>query len=334
MNLTEATAIARKALAGEASPEEKILLKQYIIDHEALHGVAPDLLPLQELLEIHDAGLPTGMEDRILQSIIGTAYPGTHKKPVIRRLLRIAVAAALLGFMALAFYSTRTSYHSTPEFAVITSASGVVKVVILPDGTHVQLNGGTTLRYNNSPGQQREVWLNGEAFFEVSKDVAHPFIIHAPSFTTKVLGTSFNIKVINGQLLAEVAVATGKVQVSLEGHAVRNTGVVLTAGEKTVYREGDTAGLVSGKADVATIGAWMERRFYYDQAPLSVILNDIERAYGLRFHAKDPAVLACTYSTTFKTMPAQEILHALSLMSQVQFQQKNGLIEVTGKPCH
>lgn len=343
MNVQQAQRLAQKILAGDASPDEKAALQQYLTDHAHLPELADQLLPVTELAAMPDSVLPAGMEERILRPIMGvTPAPVLQSKrlAILRKLLRISAAAAVLaGLCLMAYRLFMPSVSPQLSMAVLLDTfsvpAGSSKDITLADGTRIRLNGGTTVRYPHSfTGFVREIYLDGEAFFEVSKDASHPFVIHSPAFTTTVLGTSFNIRSSGNQELSEVSVATGKVRVHVTGQALQDSVAFLIPGEKASYRTGDTKGLLKGKTAIATIGSWKDRHFYYDQAPLSIILNDLERAYGLRFLVKNPGVLSCTYSATFRNMSAPDMLATLALMSQVQFHKKDNLIEVSGHACN
>ena len=83
----------------------------------------------------------------------------------------------------------------------------------LHDGSTVILEPGGEVRYNEKFLNTREVYLSGDAFFEVTKDASRPFLVYANEITTKVLGTSFRIKAKQGEKEIVVAVKTGKVSV-------------------------------------------------------------------------------------------------------------------------
>jgi ferric-dicitrate binding protein FerR (iron transport regulator) len=373
VNLQQAQLLAKRVLAGEANTEDKAALQQYITDHAQQPELEELLFPIAELTTMPEQALPAGMEERILHRVTDTPtrkgsvrrilhrITGTNTRTgsvrrilhritgsltrtasmhritghptrtaTVRRLLPFAAAAVVLIAICTSAYWLFTATPAPPPLLSLHTEAGSSKEISLTDGTHIRLNGGTTLRYpTHFSGKSREVYLDGEAFFEVSKDSSHPFIIHSPALTTTVLGTSFNVKTSANEAMSEVAVATGKVRVAVTGQEV-----LLTPGEKVHYVTGDPAGMHKDSIAITTIGAWKDRRFYYDRSPLSGILLDLERAYGLHFRVKNPALAACTYSATFKLMSPEEILQTLTLMSQVKFSHKDSLIEVSGPSCN
>lgn len=341
MNLQQAQLLTQKVLAGQAGAEEKAALQQFLTQHALAEELPESLLPVQELETIEAGTLPAGMEERIFRSITGNApvIPAAAPKTgVLRKLLRITAAAAVVIALGMATYRLFMASNIRPSQLVvvqdtITTKAGHSSYVTLPDGTHIRLNGASTLRFPHSfTGDSRIVYLDGEAFFEVAENAARPFIIQSPAFTTRVLGTSFNVKSRTSNLQqSEVSVATGKVCVNTVTSITADSVVILTPGEKTDFRAGT---FKKAFADVHTIGAWKEHCFYYTQTPLSEILNDIHTCYGISFRIKTPAVLSCTYSTTFKHMTPEQIMQTLSLMSDVTFTKKGSVIEVAGRSCN
>lgn len=341
MNIQQAQALARKVLAGEAGPEETAALRQYLADHSHVPELADLLLPVEELAAAKDEALPSGMEERVLRPImddIPAPVLSPRRPAVLRSLLRMSAAAAVLISVCLLtyqlFFHSSAPQVSAMQFDEVSTEAGHSREITLVDSTRIRLNGGTTLRFPRSFSATREVYLEGEAFFEVRKDLAHPFIIHAPTFTTTVLGTSFNVKSSVEQQLSEVSVATGKVRVQLTGQTVNDSLVYLLAGDKASYHSGNVQGWQKSKTDIAMVGAWRDHHFYYERAPLSIILNDLEKSYGLRFRVKNTGLLSCTYTVTFRNMEPEEILSALSLLGGIRFQIKDSLLEVSGQVCN
>lgn len=103
----------------------------------------------------------------------------------------------------------------------------------LPDGSSVRLNSSSTLTYDKNFGKNiREVSLTGEAFFDVTKDSSHPFIIHTNVIDIKVLGTAFNVKSYPGDPNTETSLIRGKVEVTLKNRASEK--IYLEPNEKLV----------------------------------------------------------------------------------------------------
>jgi len=115
--------------------------------------------------------------------------------------------------------------------SVVTKNGNRTKIV-LPDGSQVWLNAGSNLDYNNSVFNKdlREVTLNGEAYFDVTRDPEKPFIIHTKKMDIKVLGTVFNVRSYSDEKIAEAALIKGSIEVTLKDR--KDQKIVLKANEK------------------------------------------------------------------------------------------------------
>jgi transmembrane sensor len=342
LTLQEAIAIAKRTIEGKATIDEKKDLRAFINSYPDEGQLIEALFPLKSWEEGIAQQLPSGMEKRVLENILGRPM----KRPgLVRQFSRIAAAAAIIGVCLTAGLFLLFRRHSPPgmasKYITVSTQDGQAKSLELADGTHILLNGGTTLRFpENFTRGAREIFLDGEAFFEVSKDSLRPFVIHSPRVSTTVLGTSFSMRSASRELVSEIAVATGKIRVEVEtdpspalnpapGTMLSPSVTVVTPGEQAVYLSGDPSGIQKKQVNIAGIGAWKDHWFYYDQTPLKEILTDLERAYGLHFRVIDPAVLNYTYSATFRNISINSIFQTITLMSHVNFVKKDTLIEVS-----
>ncbi|MBN9383763.1 MAG: FecR domain-containing protein [Chitinophagaceae bacterium] len=348
MTINEARILTEKKLAGLASQEEIAALQAFINEYPDKEALVEALLPVRELSDIPDQTLPAGMEQRILSNILDpskqSAAPEPHTAaPVIplrrllwRRALRASVAAAVIIAICIAGYQKLTKYTQQPaeSWLSLSAPNGMQKSVVLKDGTHVQLNGGSTIRFTeNFSAGKREVFLDGEAFFEVSKDSLRPFVVRTSTLSTTVLGTSFSVRSYYAEPIAQIAVSTGKVKVEVQGmEAGGHPTALLTPGRMATYALHDQAGLREQDTNVETIGAWKDHIFYYDRTNLKTILADLQRSYDLHFFVKDPEILDLKYTTTFRNMPVNAILKALERISPVAFNKKDHFIEVSARP--
>ncbi len=171
-----------------------------------------------------------------------TNNTATKIRPFYRRtmyaavVLLVSVAGGLLWYQYAANPAPpiTTRPKSDNEISI---ASGSRSKIQLPDGSSVWINAGSKLTYGNSfKGSSREVYLNGEAYFDVVKDPKHPFIVHTSGIDIKVLGTAFNVKAYEKEPLIETTLIHGLVEVIKkdEPDAPR---VMLKPHEKLVYNK-------------------------------------------------------------------------------------------------
>ena len=140
----------------------------------------------------------------------------------LRRRFWLRISAVAASVTLLFGISNYISFHEgykklNSQMVEMVNPMGMRSSVVLSDGTKVILNAGTTLSYPTAfVSGQREVKVNGEAFFEVSHDKEHPFIVSAENVKVKVLGTKFNVKAYDDDDNIEVTLAEGKVGVGLD----------------------------------------------------------------------------------------------------------------------
>ena len=205
--------------------------------------------------------------------------------PLRRMVLRYAVAAVLVAVLSIGLFLRL--YTSS-----FTTARGIHSEVVLPDGSKVFLNAASTLSYHPLWWNiNREVKMNGEAFFKVTK--GEKFTVISNNINTTVLGTSFNV--FDRDSVIKVSCVTGSVRVSSE-----NNQVVLKPMQQAVLD--DSKQLYSKTIDdVKTINAWIDSEFYYNSASLQKVMNDIELQFDVNISADgDVDLSALKYSGNYK----------------------------------
>ena len=173
----------------------------------------------------------------------------------------------------------QTTYHTVvvPPHRVYT--------IRLSDNTLVQLNSGTTLRYPVYLSQEsREVWLDGEALFEVTQNNEKPFIVHTEGTTITVLGTIFNVNAYKAEELVKTTLMSGSVKVDNGTHSM-----VIEPGEQAVTKPGDLTIQVE-KADMQSVTAWTRDMFYFNEIPLEEIMEGLARWYAVEVVFKNEAL--------------------------------------------
>jgi len=146
----------------------------------------------------------------------------------------LAIAVVLFFVLKNVIVTSEAKRGKQPNLSqVITKPGSRITQIQLPDGSVVRLNSSSSLTYDKNFGKNiREVSLIGEAFFDVTKDSSHPFIIHTNVIDIKVLGTAFNVKSYPGDQNTETSLIRGKVEVTLKNRS--NEKVYLNPNEKLV----------------------------------------------------------------------------------------------------
>ncbi len=172
------------------------------------------------------------------------------------------------------------------EKLTVSTPLGKDYYVVLPDGTKVWLNADTELIFpTHFTGARREVRLQGEAYFEVAKDKAHPFVVYNNMFSTTVLGTKFNMRTYS-QSAASVVLVEGKVTVESKKSKTIQT---IVPGEKAQLTS-------SGQFEVRHVDTyayvqWKDGYFYFNNVPLVEIMQELGRWYNVDIVIENPKMM-------------------------------------------
>ncbi|PWJ57750.1 uncharacterized protein DUF4974 [Dyadobacter jejuensis] len=219
-------------------------------------------------------------------------------------------------------------------------------LVNLPDGSSVTLSKGSRLTYPSQFGaDSREITLSGEAFFEVAKDPQKPFYVFAQRLTTKVLGTSFNVRAYQDDDEVSVSVKTGRVSVfQAEGTEAQKPkgGTEL---EGLVLHPDQEARFVNKEIKLVALPAKREPKavdipeelrqmdFDYVETPITEIFKELEKAYQVRFVYDYTVMSKCPITAQLTGEPFQKKLHLLCKAVGAKYSEQNGIITITGDGC-
>jgi transmembrane sensor len=232
--------------------------------------------------------------------------------------LRVAAVVALIsGSVALwrlagdgAFSSRRVATRS------FTTRPGERAAFNLVDGSRVTLGASSALDVPDDYGKRvREVYLQGQGYFEVVPDPAKPFRVHSGHAVTEVLGTKFGVRAYQGDASVAVVVAEGRV--GLAAQDGQHGSAVLTRGD---FARLDPAGQVRVErgVDVARYLAWTQGRLEFVNAPLRDVLPELARWYDLDFRLADSALAARPLTASLGTESATEMLRLLEASLDVR----------------
>jgi len=227
-----------------------------------------------------------------------------------KRSYRMAAAVALLVAAGTALW-TLTADVANPVTGWIANSTrqtyanhtDAIQVVHLADHSAVSLQPGAELSVDTDFSTQRQVYLQGEAFFDIARDERRPFLVHAQGVTTRVLGTSFTVRALEGQDDVVVAVRTGRVEVSADAASGKtNTPqhVVLTPNQQAIYHialQAMEKKLVAQPQPLPQTPVAIATQDHYTNAPVQDILLGLEKAYGIDIQYDDDALARCTLTS-------------------------------------
>ncbi len=199
----------------------------------------------------------------------------------------------------------------------------------LSDNTLVYLNSGSKFRYpvNFNNAAERKVHIEGEAYFEVSKDKAHPFIVNTSTVAVEVLGTHFNVRAYKKDGNIKTTLAEGKVQVSLNNNSENK--VILVPGEAATWTQHKEVLNVTN-VNVENDIAWTQNRLLFSDEPFSIIRQKIERSYGVTIKNTYPELNNIKFYGDFdiKTETIEEVLKAFSMTEYFNYTIDNRIITI------
>jgi ferric-dicitrate binding protein FerR (iron transport regulator) len=272
----------------------------------------PDSFDLQRAL----AALNTKIDAYELQE---------NKKTVFWNRWNIAAAVIFIITAGFVLYHTGKSAYQTHADTLLTEFVTTTQrdTITLSDGSVITLNINSALTYPETfSAANREVYLTGEAFFEVARDSSKPFIIHTRNITTQVTGTSFNINTTASSII--VSVATGSVTVS-DGSATE----ALKPYEKIVYAEKAFSKTTTDLSELA----WYDRTLRFDETPLEEVIEKLAQHYDVRIILKNEALKKCSLTGKFTNEPLDAILQAMEYSLGTQARHVNDTIILSGNGC-
>lgn len=226
-------------------------------------------------------------------------------------------------------YDTETSIEKL-VYNTLKIPNGKQFELELSDGTIVHLNSGTTLKYPVKfiAGESRQVFLDGEAFFDVAKDKKHPFIVNADKLNVRVLGTHFNVSSYPEDDQTDVILVEGSVgmyAVNENFNANKNT--VLKPGFKGSFNKNNS--LINTKevnTDLYT--SWMNGGLMFRNVSFSNICKKLERRYDVTIVIKNSKLANEKFNASFKDKPIEKVLTYFEDVYGFDYTTKNKVITI------
>ena len=244
-----------------------------------------------------------------------------RKKPMIKFIRIYMKAAAILLFPLLVAGGLVYSFHgdhgkTTADQKVnstIYAPLGARVSFNLPDGTTGMLNSGSRLSYSLPFITNRNIKLEGEAWFEVKHDEDHPFEISTGNSTLKVLGTSFNLSAYPAEKYVEVVLQQGKVEF-LDNEDKEK--VTVLPSERLVFQN---KLITRSITDPAKYSAWTDGKLVFRGDPMAEVARRIERWYNVKVELADKELEKYSFRATFEDEKLEDVLRLLSMTSPIRY---------------
>jgi len=280
-----------------------------------------------------------------------TEKPSLFRSIFSKRLTVISfVVLILLSSTAIYFLSGRKNVTSAvkQEMSSVVTKNGNRTKIVLPDGSQVWLNAGSNLDYNNSTFNKelREVSLNGEAYFDVTKNEAKPFIIHTKKMDIRVVGTAFNVRSYNDEKTAEASLIRGSIEVTLKDR--KDQKILLkpnekisinTQEEKQISLKTNEKIAIKPRPAIPQIVvnelkpnptnniipeiAWTQNRLYFEDQSLEDIAPMLEKWFGKTVIIQNQNLKKIRYTGNFENETIENVLSYLKLSRSFNFRMEN-----------
>ncbi|MDN3584688.1 FecR domain-containing protein [Mucilaginibacter flavus] len=267
------------------------------------------------------------------------SHSNTTEEPVAKRgativiLKRVIAIAAMLVCMlgAVLFYNNTRHNNAGAGTMLAETHTGVgqKRKIKLPDGTEVMLNSSSSLHVAAAFGSdKREVYLDGEAWFDVKRDPQKPFIVHTGQVATQVLGTHFNVSAYQSDSNIVVSLVQGKVQVDMDNDLAKR--VILDPGKQMTYSKSAKTAKVT-EFLTEDITGWKENKLVFDYDSWPDAAKKLSRWYGVPVQLKNGELLRCKLKGTFNNMPLTKVLQQISMVSDISWITEGKKVVISGK---
>lgn len=301
----------------------------------------PVALPPEKLYRLHQQ-----INDRIDVPVsASTVHKIVTSRSKTTRLYSYAavITIALLAFASWWQFNTQSSDGlvkpvtvSKDSYALNSRQEHVIpkgerSLITLEDGTQVWINADSKLEYSHDflNGPTRDVYLQGEAYFDVTSDKSRPFIVHVQGVEIKVLGTAFNVKGYQGEHKIEATLVHGKI--SFSGASADN--VTLAANQRAVFLTEKKRLLVENNVQTDNYTSWRKGVLVFDDQPLYEILPILERTFNVTIHTDQATSLDCRFTASINNMSLDEVLELFSTSDTIGYTILANEVYITGSFC-
>lgn len=221
-------------------------------------------------------------------------------------------------------YQLKDSAATTPEYHTLTIPRGGEYIMVLSDGTKVWLNSESEIRYPVVFGKgKREVFIIGEAFFEVVKDARHPFVVHTSCTQTTVLGTSFNVMAYRNEAQTEITLLKGAVEVQVGQQEQR-----IRPGQQ-IQVDNASKEMKCREVNASQYASWKEGIFDFEGMKLEELAAKLSRWYDVDFFFASQSAGGKRFTGAIKRNNSlQFMLDFIERASNVHFEVRGNVIRV------
>jgi transmembrane sensor len=326
-----------RKLAGDSDPSELEELETLLQRHSELQLFYNQIIT-------HSSNVSDGDPDTAYAIHQAKMYPPSPSttKGMVSLLKWSLVAASAIVVLGVAWLLSSRNKPASNKQTIVSSGRDSRSTMSLPDGSIVRLNAKSKISYGEGFGKTtREVFLTGEAYFEVTHNAGIPFIVHTEEADIKVLGTKFNVRNYSNEQRMEAALLTGSIELTL--HADVQHKILLKPSDKIIVKKeaaGDatiTPDTGNKKVELTSIKvqdsviietSWLNDKMAFYDKPFSEIALDLQRQFDVTIEFKNKEVSGYKYTGVYDEARVEDILKILQMIKPFQYAINNKQITI------
>jgi ferric-dicitrate binding protein FerR (iron transport regulator) len=327
--------IIKKYLQGKSSREELFQAISYF-KHPGLKQVIENLL--NETWEKDQFSIPDEYEIKSIPEILSRIHAKIEPelKAIRRRKTRqlfinVSRIAAVLVIGIFMGILVNTFKKEDPVIYTSFTPKGSISQVILPDSTMVYLNSDTELRFSYNPSKRRrQVFLDGEAWFQVNENKKRPFVVSTNYYDVVVTGTEFNVKAYKEEKKIVTTLENGSVVIPSTNKFRMKSSKILVPGEQFIF-DRESMFTTTQKVRTSYFTSWKENKLIFINMNLSDLIRLLERKFDVDIEVTDKSILNYHYDGTIKNESILEIMDLIKVTMPIDYKVVGQKIQITKK---
>lgn len=263
---------------------------------------------------------------RIKKDYQSNVFRYSSNARIFYRFAAILIVGIVMGALVM-----NRSLKQEPVFITFLAPKGSISQMVLADSSIVYLNAGSEIRYSpEAKNNSREVFLKGEAWFNVTKNTKKPFVVHTPYYNVNVTGTCFNIKAYENDAEVTTTLEEGAVEITSSEKFKLAENILLQTGQQVVFNKYSRTLLVR-KVNTNMFTSWKENKLMFINMNLKELIVLLERKYGVNIEVSDNSLLDYHYDGTIRNETVLEVLNLLEETLPIKYKIENQIILITKK---
>jgi transmembrane sensor len=339
---TEINQLVIKVLSGQATAGETDILQMWIQQSEenkihflrlrntwdaAAQAITPDARKTMKALDIINQKINSLPTDNISSSNPGSSQTVFQLfRYNFSKIAALLIIIFVLGAVFARVFIKPAGYSNKTSMIEVVAPMGNKAMTSLPDGTKIWLNAGSTIEYSLSDKKNiREVFLTGEAYFEVAKNPHKPFIVNAGVIIIKAYGTTFNVKAYPEERVVEATLVEGSISVEVKNKPENR--IMLNPDEQVFYykptSERNEKLLITKGINSELFTSWINDRLQISGETLESLAVKLERKYGMAIHFEDNSLKDLRFTGIIENETIEQVLELIKISSSVNYRIHN-----------